>query len=71
MKNDGGSASKRSLRDDFAKEALNGFCSDWNLQTQLLKSWGKNPPKGPKPVAKAFAQVSYLIADAMLAERSK
>lgn len=52
-----------SLRDYFAGTALQGVLSNFGVTE---RSWGDL-----KAVAKAVAASSYLMADAMLAERNK
>ena len=55
---DGGPASEKSLRDEFAGQAMNAWFSEPNM------SWGL---EGRDDAAESC----YAVADAMLAERAK
>jgi len=59
-----------TLRDYFAAQAIQGFCSDLTAWEAVQQAFVAGHHKYDKPQA-ALAAQAYFIADAMIAERSK
>ncbi len=66
---DGGPASKATLRDLFAGQALSGILADTTTRVGFTGSDGSGWPSNERKFRAAVAESAYAHADAMLSAR--